>query len=264
MSYIKLANIHDTDSKVPYMMQNGEKVYFRSNDVMFQNAHCLFIEYTDIIRSPYFIFLTLMMKSPEKFSKYYKLDIFDNYDIEGLSEWYIHRKNQNPLVDLLTDEARETLSEEKLDEFINEQIIEHKELIELSPLLNLGNVLFNLSEEVVKSVVIWYPYKNSTIEKDIHDTFGDGVKFMYGNLFNVLDQIPKDSTYIFSDITNIDLLYEKKKLHLSSIIIPNEYGYNYINDDILKINVDEYQKDVVFKLDFFSASIQVVENKDIE
>lgn len=253
MGYVKLANIHETDSQVPYMMQNGEKIYFRSDDMMFQNAHCLFIEYTDIIKSPYFIFLMLMMKNPENFSKYYNMEVFNNYGIEELSEWYIHRKHQNPLVDLITTDVRDNMDTKEFDKFINEQIIAHPLLVEKSPILNLGNSLHELSDEVVRNIAIWYPYPNKVIEKDVADTFGDKFKFVTGDLSQILDTIPSDTTYVFSDITNIDLLYEKKKLYLSSIIVPNEYGYNYIDEDTLKINTEEYQKDVVFKLDFFSA-----------
>lgn len=260
MGYVKLANMHEADTKVPYMMHNGEKIYFTADDAMFQNSHCLFIEYTDIIRSPYFIFLLLMAKSPEHFSKHYDLDEFKNYGVEELSEWYINRKNQNPLLDLVTDEVKENLNPYELDRFMNDQIVEHGDFITLSPLLNLGNSLYSVTGEVVKNIIIWYPYTNKVIEQDISDTFGDKVKFMTGDLFTVLDNVPQDTTYIFSDITNIDLLYEKKKLYLSSVVIPNEYRYNYIDEDTLKIDAEEYQKEVIFKLDFFSA----VTEKDSE
>ena len=256
MGYVEFANVHDTDSKIPYMEQNGERYYFRAPNEIFQNSQCLFIEYTDIIRSPYFIFLMLMNQNPNNFSKNFNLDIFNGYGIEELSEWYIHRKHQNPLVELINPELREKIRTKDLDEFMNQQIKDHADLVKLSPLLNFGNAILSIPENIVKSTIIWYPFENTTIEDDIEETFGDNVKFVTGNLSDALDLVPKDATYVFSDVTNIDLLYEKKKLYLSSVIIAQEYGYNYQDSERLKIDTDEYQKDVMFKIDLFNASLE--------
>lgn len=256
MGYVEFANMHKTDSKIPYMEQNGERIYFRAPNEIFQNSQCLFVEYTDIIRSPYFIFLMLMMQHPNNFSKYFNLDIFDGYGIEELSEWYIHRKYQNPLMEIMMPEVQEKMKESDLNEFMNNELKLHEDLVKLSPLLNFGNAILTVPDNIIKSTVIWYPYENTVIEDDVIETFGDKVRFVTGDLMDALETVPSDATYVFSDITNIDLLFEKHKLYLSSVIIPKEYGYNYIDEERLKIDVDEYQKDVLFKLDFFNASLE--------
>lgn len=263
MGSVNLVNMHETDSKVPYMMVNGEKTFFTSQDEVFLNSQCLFVEYIDIIKSPYFIFLHNLMLYPGQFSTYYELDRFKGYDIEALTEWYLNRKYQNPLMDLLKDEFRDNVPLYALDEFFNNVINDSPELITLSPLLNFSTAIKELGANktsIVKKIVVWYPYLNDAIKKDIRDNFGDNIHFVTGDLPEVLKDIPNDSTYVFSDINNISILLDENKLNLSSVVIPKDYKYNYIDNDTLKIDYKKYLDEALFKFNMFNASYRYTED----
>lgn len=251
---VDLVNMHYTDTPIPYMEQNGERVYFRTPNSIFVNSSCLFIEYYDIIRSPYFMFLLMMANNPESFEKMFDVARISGFGPDALGEWYLERNHQNPFVDLVKPEILERMSVKDLDNFMND-MLEKQDFLAQSPLLNFSKVITEIPEEVTKNIIIWYPVDNEAVENDVRDTFGERVRFVTGDLVDFIDEVPKDATYVFSDITNVDLLYEKKKLYLNSILIPSDYRYNYTDNGELKIDVEEYQKEVLFKLDFFASSI---------
>lgn len=262
MGYVELANMHeDTNTIMPYMMENNEKIYLRSNDIMFSNSRCLFIEYNDIIKSPWFMLLLTMSRIPSQFSKYFNVDRLMGLDSTGLSEWYIHRKNQNPLSDLVKPEFRNKITINYLDDMVNPIITENPDLIKLSPILNVGKTLQALpygKDSIIKKVVVWSQYDNEEIKKDLYDTFGQDINYATGNIETVLKTIPDDSTYIFSDITNISILYDINKLKYSSVIVPEEYWYNSV-DDTLKINLDAYKDACDFIYTSIYASIKPID-----
>lgn len=266
MGQVSLANMHfDDNVTVPYMEMNGERVYFTTQDEIFLNSQCLFVEYTDVVRSPYYMFLHMMTLNPENFREHYEIERLEGYDIPSLTEWYINRRYQNPLLDLLKKEIREKIPEEEMDKFISNEIIEVPDLIHLSPELNFVDTITKVTKQekgIVKKVVVWYPFENAVIQEDIRDLFDGTVHFLSGPLEEVIDEIPNDSTYVFSDIMNIDVLLNKNRLSLSSVIIPKEYKYNYTEDGLLKINYEKYLEDALFKLNFFYASIRKVEEDE--
>lgn len=257
MGKVNLVNIHESSEEVPYMMVDGKKSFFTTQDEVFLNSQCLFVEYTDIIKSPYFIFLHSLILYPNQFSEYLDIDRLRGYDLESLSEWYINRKYQNPLMDLLKDKYKDTIFPYKLDELFNNIINNYPNLITLSPLLNFSSVIKGLNinkNSIVKKIVIWNLYPNDIIRKDIRENFGDNIHFVTGELYDVLKNVPDDSTYVFSDISNISVLLDSNKLNLSSVLVPKEYKYNYIDNNILKIDYNAYLKEALFKFNLFNAS----------
>ena len=88
------------------------------------------------------------------------------------------------------------------------------------------------------------------------DTFDPIMKYgeiLTGDIVDALKKVPDDSTYAFSDITNVNALEYVGKLQYSSIIIPQEYGYN-VDDGKFIIDFDLLRKEAVFKLDQFYAT----------
>ena len=100
-------------------------------------------------------------------------------------------------------------------------------------------------------VIIWYPIKNEKVEEDVNELFGEKVQIKFGPIDEVLRKVPEDSTYVFSDITNIILLEDLGKLKYSSVVVPYNISYNMIGDK-LKINIEEYEKYNLFKFTFFN------------
>lgn len=233
------------------------KIVFRGVDGVFLNSQSIFCEYHDIIKSPYFLFLNLIVENLDQFSKFVNIDELEGLELESLCELYYARKHQNILMEILKPELKGKISITELDNFINHEIGRIDTLVGRSPLLAMGHVIEELIRDkkncIVKKVIIYNRYYNKMIEDDLQEIFNDRIEFMYGELSDVLEKVPHDSTYVFSDITNIITLAECDKLNYASILIPSEYSYNKNSDGEYLIKIDEYMKEYLFKLDFFNA-----------
>lgn len=233
---------------------NGKnKIKIQTNDSFFLNSDTLFVEYRDIIRPIDFILLLVINRNKEKFESFLNFDEIDGLEIPGLFEWYINRENQNIFYELATKEA-------KMSDFIDfnkmrEEFIEiiDPEMFRLMPQWDFIDVVKQLSKEdkeFIHHIKIWHPTDSEVIKKDIELTFNGRVNFISGPLEEVLKNVSNDSTFVFSDITNICVLEELGKLNYSSILIPKGYQYNKCGDK-LKIDIEEYEKNNIFKIDFF-------------
>lgn len=239
----------------------GDRVTMFCQDFLFTNSKSIFIEYIDIIRAPYFSFLNALMKSP-----HIENSIFDYSKIEGLTEeglghFYYNRRNQNFLYDLVKEGVNPDY--DKLDMVLDNGLKDVPELVTLSPELNFVEVLRKLMWKdslIANKVYIYYPFDNPSIKKDVADTFSFNIdiKFVSGDLEDVLKDVPTDSTYVFSDITKIELLDKMDRIQLSSILVPKDYGYNYEDPEDrnsnLLVNISDYSKEFMFHFNTFSAS----------
>lgn len=246
-------------------------ILMHCDDFIFYNSKAVFVEYIDIIRSPYFNLLYLLSKSTTK------NPIFNTTEIDGLSidelrdHYYNKRKNQNPLYDFI-DFENGTLPQDiltKIDVFTDKEVTE--DVLRYSNELNFVNVIRNLMYSdslIAKQVIIYYPYDNPAVKRDIAELFGFSVdiEFRSGTLEQALTDVPTDATYVFSDINHIQTLKELDRLNLASIIIPMEYGYNYVNpndkDSDLLLDITAYMEDDIFKFDMFLASVTLPEHQD--
>ena len=144
-------------------------------------------------------------------------------------------------------------------------IVFQKELLDIPDLvsqdawLNFDLVLRNLIGDknntgMVKKVYIWHPYYVESIEKDIHERYGGFVQFVYGDIQDVLikNQVTSDTTFVFSNILHVIDLIQTNLINYSSIIIADEYFYNYNDEMEPIINFEELFKNYIFKIDFFN------------
>ena len=237
----------------------NEKMMIRSADSVFLNSKSVFVEYIDVIKSPYFLFLYAIMSSDKTVLKEpFDMEIIKNIkDTEELVKWYYCRKNQNPLFDLISDESMATVKFDNVDDFMNKQLEENEVLIKGSSPLNFASVIQKLMTDsiLVQKVYIWYPYDNRNIRNDIQTLFQNkDIEFVYGPIDKCLKNIPNDSTYVFSDITNILVLEELEKLDMASILLPVDFAYNLDENDQSLIDLDGLQKDHVFKVNRFLST----------
>lgn len=244
------------------MSEKKIKMIPTHDDSVFMNSKSVFVEYIDLIRSPYFYILRGIANS--KMSNINS--VFDLSKIQGKSdieliEYYYHRRHQNPLYDL----AKPGADYDKLDKIMDGTIERDGELLMYSPELNMVDaitILMHTDSLLVKKVFIYYPYENQNIRSDVNTLFGfnENIEFVTGDLDEVLKAVPEDSTYVFSDIMKIETLAKLEKLNLSSIVLPYEYGYNYEHPgDIggnLLLDLDKFRDTSLFKIDFFIASIK--------
>lgn len=242
----------------------GDKVTMLCQDFLFVNSKALFVEYADIIRAPYFSFLVAIAKGKPNENSIFDYSKIAGLDTTKLGDFYYNRRNQNFLYDLIKEDAIPDY--DKLDKMLDSGLQDIPELVTLSPELNFVNVIRRLMWKdslLVKKVYIYYPYDNSSIREDVKNlfSFNRDIEFVSGKLEDVLENVPTDSTYVFSDITKITTLNDMGRLQLSSVLVPTDYGYNYEdpndrNSELL-INVDDYLKDFMFHFNTFSASFEV-------
>jgi hypothetical protein len=236
----------------------NNKVFTTYTDT-FLNSQCLFIEYHDIIQSPWYVFL-ISAKDSELFKSLFDTFDIDNLSYDGIYEWYIHRRHINPLFDIpLNQGVFETyfnssydVYKDSLNKLVNEEM-KNKDIVEVLGSLSFIAVLNNLlAMNVVRDIVIYTKENSDAIKDDINSLFNGKVKYVSGEFIEVLKDIPRDSTYVFSDITKIKDLEEANKLDYSSILIPVEYGYNYDDNKEFIIDLVDIAKNHIFKLNFFN------------
>lgn len=233
----------------------------RSTDSVFLNSKSIFVEYIDVIKSPYVLFLYAIKSSKSKVLKDpFDIELMGDFtDPEKLAEWYYCRRSQNPLYDLIPDDKISTVNFSKVDEFMDAQLRESDVLIKKSSPLNFVKVLQRVMSDsiLVPKAFIWYPYNNPVVREDIHELFGnENVEFMYGNIGKCIKQVPDDSTYVFSDVTNVLVLDELGKLDFSSIIYPVDFAYNLDENKDSLIDFEGLHKDHTFKINQFVATAE--------
>jgi len=234
---------------------------------VFTNSSAIFIEYDDIIKCPFYIFLCIMGDN-EEFNKMFDASELNDMDSDEISQFYISRKEKNIFKALkhtdyftelfvssnpdisekdITDDSYNLLSKLQLDAV--------PEIVTCNPYLNFHYVLNALKDtDLVTDIFIWSPYDSDVIRNDI--TKYKRAEFLYGDIREVLKnpRITEDTTFVFSDIRNILALKDVGKLNYSSILIPDGYRYNYDNDERNKfvIDIDSlYAEKYIFHLTLF-------------
>ena len=236
----------------------SEKERVVSFEEVFLNSKSIFVEYVDLIKPTYYPLIQFMSKK-ETDDTIYDLSKIHGLNNEELGDWYVGRKHQNPLLDLVKEDMRDLYPSKVMDELLDTQIKEVPELIKMSPIFNMGQCLLKLFESdnyLVNKFYIWYPFNNMEVFNDINTTLEPIMKYgeiLTGNIVDALNNVPEDSTYVFSDVTNVLALQSIGKLPYSSIIIPQEYGYNAEEGHYI-IDFEELRKECVFKLDEFYAT----------
>lgn len=241
-------------------------------DGVFLNSRSIFIEYLDIIKSPYYMMLLLFARHrellPDVFDQTPLMNFTDDSEesIMALTDWYYDRKNQNFLYDLLKPDAISGTSFNDIDGFLNAGLHDCQDLLDTCEPLNIVEVINSLVYKdslLVPSIYIYYPYPNEWIERDTLSLFDnkEGFHFITGDIMEVLKDIPQDSTYIFSDITNIECLIELDKLNYSSILCAIDYQYSRGDgDNDWVLDIEELMEKFIFKFNPFIATPLIHEN----
>lgn len=232
--------------------QYEEIPVFRATSKPFTCSKCLCVEYMDCINIGYLSFLISIQNAelPEDFP--FDIDKIRCFtDIPSMFEWYIHRKHQNPLLDLVKEEYEVT--DEEADEVINTELSKYEEFISIG-IDTVVNQLVHIciNNELADRYVIFHNHYLKSIEDAILDEFGKDVEFLYGDFEEeIMDQLPEDNvTYFFSDIEKVNVLIDNDRLDYNSIVLPIDYDYNKDDDGNFLINFEELGKYNLFKYAF--------------
>ncbi len=255
-----------TDS-VKFVTDDGEVVSaanyatmiknIKTQDKMFMNSDCMLVEYYDILKSPWFVLLSVLNQN-EKLRPILDLDKIVYLDTDSQFEWYCNRKNRNFLLDL----ALAPVDKVDYDEILK-ILMRNKIFYEVDSTLNAKNAIdIALRQKQVKEVVIYSEENDPLIKEDVKRMFEKykNVKFRCGDFAKVLESIPTDTSYMLSDFNKVITIADSNKLNLASIILPYDFAYNYIinenGEKVPSINFEYLGKSNLFKLHFFNACYQ--------
>ena len=229
-----------------------ENVRFRAHERFFVNSECVFIEYADVINLPWFIVLHYLRQS-EKLYETFNVSHLNGLDINELLVTYINRRYRNVYQNFFIGNANE-IDLEQFDEILENQIQSNSIFYDIELALSIPRAIsIMLATKIAKRICIYHPYYNEYIEKDIKDTYGEGkCEFVYGKLEDVLNDIPEDTTYIFSDIYKIQTLIDMDRIDFSTVLLAGEYKYNFDENGNEIINTEMLQEQHTLHFSYFS------------
>ena len=253
------------NNEADIMYNNGKKKIILASPNIFTNSKCIFIEYNDIIRSPGFNLLYgYLHNGYDEVSKVFDLSKLKDFDISDLYDFYTGSITRNPLYELeFTKEFDNILkSESDSDNYGNEfrDNMYERALSSISSLYDrfylqfYESLLMLIDAKLVGKYIIYNEYDNEYIKNDIEESFKGAVEFRSGDLATILKTLPRDTTYVFSDITKVKTLSDSGMMEYSSILFGDRYEYNYTDNDEYIIPMDIFENRV-YKFNTFNATI---------
>ena len=232
-----------------------EKKVFTGQSNIFYNSKCLFVEYEDIIKMPQFMLLCGLEKaSIPGLSEVMDISEILDYTEDELLEWYVTRRYKNIYMNFPFLEMEGEAKKIFCDKLLESHLATNEIFYDVATELNFSTVLQEIlsHHSLINRAIIYSSYENEYIKEDVKDNY-PGCTMRFGDIERALEDIPADSTFVFSDVEHINVLEKTGKLQLSSIILPHLYRYNYdpeTGDE--KVNLTELMSKYVFKLNYFA------------
>ena len=222
---------------------------------MFLNSECIFVEYHDILKCPWYILLTVLQQN-NKVQPILDLTKIEYFNTDALFEWYCNRENRNFLYDLLKPEASNLDMDKLLDTLMDNEIFYTIDM----PLNATAAIQKVLKNKLVKKIVVYSESYSKYIEEDVKKLFSNSgnVKYRTGDLKKILkDDVPTDTTYFLSDFNKVITLADCDHLSYGSLVLPFDFEYNYCKNDKGErtpiIDFTYLGKDHLFKLAYFNS-----------
>lgn len=241
------------------MPKSKEKAVLTSFNSTFTNDDAIFIEYHDVLKCPWYVFLTLVHNNGIM-SEIFDMRSIAKYDKDELYEWYTNREYRNIFANLpIRTDVIESLKNDYgkdynlkkwLDDTLNYELEEIPITVEANSDLNCMKIASYITQtkNLVKKIYVYTEEYNSNIEKDIDSIFDMKANYVHGDFKEVLKNsgITNNSTFIISDIKKIVDLDDAGILEYSSVLLVERYKYNYDDDEYL-YDIDSIMDRSVFK-----------------
>lgn len=228
------------------------KVY-TCKDTLFYNSQCLFIEYHDVLKSPWLILLNVV-KNNEDLNRVFDMSEIKNLDGTSLIEWYLTRKNRNFFKEFpLHVQSDSEPDDEFYDNLLFELVSSNETFYELDTRLNFYDILDNLYDKkmLIKKIKVYSERYDKNIERELYSEYNDNIEYCYGNFIEVAKTLPSDSTFVFSDINKVNILATEDMLNFQSVLIANRLRYNYDEAGNIKSDLEMLSEKFTFKYNFF-------------
>lgn len=238
------------------------KKVIRTEDTLFKNSQCLFVEYSDILKAP-FLLLLRVIQSSKVCNTIFDLSFIKEKNLAELYLWYLHRKNFNPYREFPIKTEIENFDDGFYDyllrEHLNSAEVCYQENTELAFSVILKNLLKENDSHFIHRVVIYDEYNEKFVKDDVSRLYQSSriqVEVRSGDFKSAIANIPNDSSYVLADINRILDLKDVNKLNLSSILLPYDYDYNfYPESKSYKIDLESLSKEFTFKINFFENKV---------
>lgn len=215
---------------------------------VFYNADYVVVEYMDLIKSPYLVLLNVMRKNPA-LANILNIDEIRYLTDKGLYEWYINRKHQNFLRDLVNVDG---VTDADLDSLLNDQIGLSSRFYSDAPILPIGAAVKQMKKRDIQDIIIYHPHTNDFAQKNLESFLRESFVWMH-DWNEVMKTAGNNSTYFLSDITKIMKMKDAGVLEFSSIVIPQEYRYNKKDMNEFLYDYKTLMDEVPFKLAYTLA-----------
>lgn len=211
----------------------------------------ILMEFKDVIKCPSAGILKLIKKDyVDDMKDLIDMNKLNRMDFNNIQRYCIER----PFINIL-DYIKTT--DFNTDDIYNALYDSYKNIYEDLPLMVMGEAVFVLaSQKFTKKIYIFSEEYDEKIEKEIKRIYNDQPKVYYvaGSLENILKNIEQPTSYMFSNINNVQKIIDLNKQEYSEIMVA-QYGYNYmIKDGIIQIKggYDELMPTKHFKIASFT------------
>lgn len=212
----------------------------------------IFIEYEEIIRSPYPLLLNLIAHQyRDSYKDFLWMEEFESMDMKNLERLCVQRTKKNIFEYLAkTPFDYDKALKEFKDKFFN--------LYNESPMLAIGeNIAKFMTQKFTKQIYIHTEEYDTRVHLDIQETFNNMelVNYVTGPFDDVIQTLDGISCYILRDIEKVPVIFDHQKGNYTEILLA-AYGFNYKLDEkedpVYKIDIQPFLTDeTVFKFGTF-------------
>ena len=221
----------------------------------FASSSVLFVEYHDIIKSPWLLML-YSEHAEDAMAQVLNTMQIRYLDNMGIYEWYKNRKNRNPLAEL---DPLNKYTEGEINQLLESVMNASDDFYtNAEPLEFVGALRFIASQKLCQRMVIYSEKYEKGIERDIssdQNLVNLGLEYVYGDIPSVIKDFSPDCTYVLSDITKLQILNECGRLNFASVMIASDYRYNYTDiHQTPKVDIKSIFRDNIIKYSTFISS----------
>lgn len=215
----------------------------------------IFIDYEEIIRSPYPAMLKLISSHyQDHYKDFLWMEEFADMDMPNLERLCVQRTKKN-IFEFLAKKPFD------YDQAIKDLKDKFMDIYKESPMLMMGeSVSRMMSQKFTKKIYMYTEQYDIRVHIDIQETFKNMniINYVTGDIEQVIQDLKDVSFYVLKDIDHIPLIFKHDIGDYKEIVLAS-YGYNYNLDDNgeaqYKIDIEALMKEYVFKF----ASFQPVE-----
>lgn len=190
-------------------------------EILNSNTDVVFIDYIDIIRSPWAKIFEFIHENKDDLEEFFNIEEIPTNRRTSLA-WSLIRENINGLYDFGKDDY-------PFDDILLTAEDQIPDLYEDSELLEIGNFVDLIaSRKTTKAVYLYTEYYDSRIDYDISSHFTEGkIHYVYGEFSEIIDEV-RPTFFILNDVSQVNaLLTEHQEVVRGREILLTKHFYNF-------------------------------------